>query len=116
MEFFTFIATSIIFTLICGYIKLKKKPAGQIVSSLESDLAEIENLLKVQESNNDPKENENMMKVLDEKVENSRKKVKKSKQEIEKLEEKLQKVDSENQKRARMHILSLEKRLKKVGV
>ena len=117
MEFFTFIATSIIFTLICGYIKLKKKPAGQIVSSLESDLAEIENLQqKVQQPNNDPKENENMMRVLDEKVENSRKKVKKSKQEIEKLEEKLQKVDSENQKRARMHILSLEKRLKKVGV
>ena len=117
MELFTLIAISFFFTcLIYGYNKLKKKPAGQIVSSLESDLAEIENLLKVQESKNDPKENENMMKVLDEKVENSRKKVKKSKQEIEKLEEKLQKVDSENQKRARMHILSLEKRLKKVGV
>ena len=118
MEFFTLIAAFIIFTgVIYGYNKLKKKPAGQIVSSLESDLAEIENLQqKVQQPNNDPKENENMMRVLDEKVENSRKKFKKSKHVMEILEEKLKKVESENQKRALMNVLSLEKRLKKVGV
>ena len=67
-----------------------KKPAGQIISSLESDLAEIENLL----SNNDPEENKKLS-VLNEKVENSRKKFRKSKQVVTNLEEKLENVESE---------------------
>ena len=94
MELFIFMAILFVLGLIYGYANMKK-PAGQIISSLESDVAEIENLLKVQESNNDPKENKNMLSVLNEKVENSWKKLRKSKQVITNLEENLKNVESE---------------------
>ena len=90
MELFTLLMLFVICTcLIYGYANMKK-PAGQIISSLESDLAEIENLL----SNNDPEENKKLS-VLNEKVENSRKKFRKSKQVVTNLEEKLENVESE---------------------
>ena len=90
MELFTLLMLFVICTcLIYGYANMKK-PAGQIISSLESDLAEIENLL----SNNDPEENKKLS-VLNEKVENSRKKLRKSKQVVTNLEEKLENVESE---------------------
>ena len=91
MELFTLLMLFVICTcLIYGYANMKK-PAGQIISSLESDLAEIENLL----SNNDPEENKKKLSVLNEKVENSRKKFRKSKQVVTNLEEKLENVESE---------------------
>ena len=91
MELFTLLMLFVICTcLIYGYANMKK-PAGQIISSLESDLAEIENLL----SNNDPEENNKKLSVLNEKVENSRKKFRKSKQVVTNLEEKLENVESE---------------------
>ena len=103
MELFTLLMLFVICTcLIYGYANMKK-PAGQIISSLESDLAEIENLLKVQESNNDPKENKNMLSVLNEKVENSRKNLRKSKQVVINLEEKLENVECEITRKILMH-------------
>ena len=102
MELFIFMALLFVLGLIYGYANMKK-PAGQIISTLESDLAEIENLLKVQESNNDPKENKNMLSVLNEKVENSRKNLRKSKQVVINLEEKLENVECEITRKILMH-------------